>query len=380
MLSFFLQIHSTLIFLAVVAGPWIAALVFESICRTRRRRLATILIHFNQAIRCDLPLPAMLKAAARSDEDRIVRRYLAQLAECLQKGALLSTAMRESIRSVPQRVVGLISTAERTGSLKSTINYLADGLNQSIQSRRKSFAGIYITLLLFMTTAHFVVVMFRINPELQQYAYLSTDILGVSQYTWSILVYSVITVVVLAYLLVVTSASDQISALLLRFAHAFDLILYRIPVVGAIQRDRGLTDVCHVAAGALEAGISLNRAIAEAEHVGINRALRSQLRCWIVRLEAGDSPAEAARKAHLPSLVVGMVRSGTAAGNLAQVFDFMGHYFSAKFSRAVTTLRAALGPTLVILIGILTAIVAYQLMLPFLDAKLWELKEMGVGS
>jgi len=139
---------------------------------------------------------------------------------------------------------------------------------------------------------------------------------------------------------------------------------WHLPVLHALERDRGLGDVCHVLAQGLEAGLPLDRALAQAGELRMNPMLARRVRRWGRGVAEGRSLADAARAAGLPALFVGVLAGGQAGAELAPMFRFLGRHYDMRFSRAAAVLRGAAVPAMVLAFGSVVGWLAVSMILP----------------
>ena len=120
------------------------ALAWRFALRERHGRIA--LQYVEQAVRQNLPLPAMLHAAA-SGESGGLRRQLLRLAGYIESGATLGEAMERSLPGIPRRNVALIDAAEQLGILPVVLCASFAGRKAKCKRTRSSpstFAGIQL--------------------------------------------------------------------------------------------------------------------------------------------------------------------------------------------------------------------------------------------
>jgi type II secretory pathway component PulF len=144
---------------------------------------------------------------------------------------------------------------------------------------------------------------------------------------------------------------------------ALGFVAWYTPGLGGMTRWRALADACHVAADALEAGHPLDRALVEASRTGTNAVMAGRLADWADFARAGMSAAEGARRAEMPSLVVGLLRT-VAGAEIVDAFRFLARYYDSRFARTAVILHAALVPAMTIAMGVVVAVVAKSLFDP----------------
>jgi type II secretory pathway component PulF len=149
------------------------------------------------------------------------------------------------------------------------------------------------------------------------------------------------------------------SALLIRRG-----MMWWLPITHSIERDRGLADLFDTLADALEAGLPLPAAIDATLKLNLNPVLRGRVALWHQRVSAGIPLADAAREAKLSPLVVGMLRTGAAGGDLPQVCRFIARYHAMRFSRTAEVIRATFLPLTVLILAVAVGLFVIAMFLP----------------
>lgn len=108
-------------------SPILAMIAFTGIgtfMRSLRRAQArTLLAYLNQAVRLNLPLPPMLRAAELAERGRL-RVRLRRLRQRLEAGDSLGDAVERAAPDVPHRVLATIGAAEHLGQVPRALHRL----------------------------------------------------------------------------------------------------------------------------------------------------------------------------------------------------------------------------------------------------------------
>lgn len=328
----------------------------------RRRRAAIILTHLSQATTLNLPLARMLDAA-RWSESKETGRRLRHLRDLIEDGASLEAALPLATPEVSPRTVALIGAGERLGRLPQALARAVEEHRTRVgdDPSRNEFARWYPIMMTTATLLIVAAIMIFVMPKFMQ---IFQDFgLRLPQSTRTLIrvadgwADSPIAPVAMAFLLIGVVGSAFYQA----FGRArnegggdriglIDEILWRLPVIHAIQRDRGLGDAMQTIADALRTGHSLPRAIDEATRLRINAVLRDRLARWRGAIEEGARADEAAHRAGLPKLVGGMIASGRG-GDPAAAVEFLAAYYGGRFSRTRELIRAAVVPAMALVFG-----------------------------
>lgn len=366
-----------LLFLTVIllsGGLFILLTAAAALRLVRRRRAVLVLSHLEQAVRLNLPLPEALLAATFA-ETRGMRERLARLRTLLEEGQFIGDALAHCVPEVSARTVQLTLAAERAGRLPQTLRRLAEQQERAAvgQPDRVAFQHSYLLLNVMAVTMLLLAAAVWILPQFQMLTNdFGTALPWTTLWTFNTLrplgALALMTVVVLA----LVSAAAALWEMLGRrspygewgLGGVSDRLLWHLPLLRTVARDRSLADACHVLAESLRAGVPLDVALSEATSLRINQVLRAKLNRWSAALREGALPHEAARRAHMPALVVGFVGTATGGDQLADVLAFLGGYYDGRFSRALALIRALPIPVMTVAMGLVVGWIVISLFMP----------------
>jgi type IV pilus assembly protein PilC len=357
---------SGLLLLLVLTSALLAAL--------RRRRSHAVLAYLEQAMRLNLPLPAMLRAAERSERGGVARAVRRVRVE-LEGGQSVHDALAAALPGAPPRAIGLVGAAERSGRLPRALERL--GHEAVTRFAGRPGAELFLrwyppTLALVMgliVTCVYVFVIPKYMHIFRDFKLALPRPTMMLVRTWELIAAPIVVVVVAATLLYV---GRMVTAILLPrsvgpgpLRWMTDRITWAAPAVAGMTRWRALADTCHVMADALEAGHTFERALTEASRSGTNDVLAEKLGVWSDHARAGLPPAEGARRAGMPPLIVGLLRTASGADHV-ELLRFLARYYDGRFARSAVVLQAALVPALTIVMGAIVGSIVYCLFLPLI--------------
>jgi type IV pilus assembly protein PilC len=340
----------------------------------RRRRATAILGYLEQAVRLNLPLVPMLDAASRS-ESRVLARRLAELADVLRAGVPLSVALVH-VPELPLRATALLATAERTGSLAAAFRRLLHEDGQLHRDRSLGngiFVSAYMSSYPIMAIAVLAVVVIYVMPRLERILLdfklplpqVTQWLIALTSGYWLLLMAGIIALICVLWigsklwdLFVPRSIVGPFRVL--------QLLAWWTPLLGRAIRDRGLGDVFRVLADSARAGLPLPLALLEAGSLRLNCAQGMQIQSWREGVEQGLSMSEAARRAGLPPLAVGLMSSAQAGAGSHEAFEFLSTYYAGRFSRCAILLRSALIPVMTLLFGAIVLFIAASIFTPII--------------
>jgi type II secretory pathway component PulF len=339
----------------------VALLTTQSRVALRRRRAAVVLTYLEQAVRLNLPLPRFLGSAAASESGMTFRRLIA-LRNRLEAGDTIDDSLGRSVPEISSRALGLIAAAQRTGRLPQALDRLVREDRRT--PRDPSEQAFFITYPIAMSAGLIAIVsmiMIFVMPKYQMILkdfgapmppatmwLLSTAKVFADNAVWMLLL--------LLLGLIVWFVADLIwPAMERRWSW----------LTGWFTRDRDLADVCRVVADALDSGLPLDAALRHAGELSISNPLRWRLYRWAGGIERGDAANDAAKRARMPKIIVGLVSTAqvTAA---RETFVFLARYYASLFRRMQAIGRAAAVPGMVFFFASVVALVALGLFMPII--------------
>lgn len=376
------------VFFGWIAAPIAALFIAFSADRIARQRRAmrarNVLAYVAHAIQLNLPLDPFL-AAAEASERGAARTQIATLRIALQSGLPVHLALESVIPDLPHGLTASLAAAEPIGQLQPALASLVEEQEPTDPSddSRIPYQRFYpLTLLLAITsilifTTTFVLPKFReifkdfrvALPPLTQRVMALTSALTDS----ALLVYLVPLVVLAIIYIPMSYYFHRVFLPYWQFPARIGLsqaLRWWVPILHGIERDRSMAASAEFLARASAAGVPLPRALERTLHLPTNPFFRTRLRTWSSFLASGRTPADAARAAGLPGLLVGLLAPGPGGGSgagedaLPATFDFLARYYRQRFSRTEILLRAAVEPVIVLFLGALVLAFAVATIAP----------------
>lgn len=355
--------------------PFAVLLAVSTLVRVRRRRVASVLGYVDQAVRLNLPLVPMVRAAANGESPRTALR-LEALAEQLGSGATLAEALRHAVPEVSPRLASVVAAGEGMHKLPTVLARVAEQRRVEDEREGARYGMVWgypwavlaaaLLVLMFLTGMvapkfieifeDFDVALPPITVAFNEFSrWLGGPLLG-RMGNPNQLVPGMLWILLGAF----------VSGLVVMVTRSTGLrdVLWYVPIAGSLERDRGLGDVCHVLEQALRAGLPMDAALAEAAELRVNGVLRRRVAAWSKRVHAGEPVDRAAREAGMPPLVSGLVATGTAGAGLPEALGFLRRFYDHRFSRTAAFVQAAWTPISTLLLAALVLWIALAWFVP----------------
>jgi type IV pilus assembly protein PilC len=355
----------------------LAVVVVSARCAVAyRRRTAALLVgYLEQAVRLNLPLAPLLSAVERGESESL-RPRLAALRLTLEQGAPVGEALLTAAPGADRRTVELLTAAERNGALPQALARLyRDEIRAADTDRdpgRGAAVGAYALSVAFAQACLLLLIAVFVMPKFEQiFKDFRMPLPPVTRVMTRATGTFSVPVGVAAGIGVVWLMSRSLRQLLRQRAargplqNLWDRLAWAAPVAGRLARDRGLADALHVVGDAIEAGRPAPDALAEAQLAHVNVVLRHRIARWAQLVDEGEGFADAARRAGMPRLVVGLIATAQPA-DLVNALRFLARYYGARFSRLTLLLNAAAAPMLALVFGAVVAAAAVGVLVPLI--------------
>lgn len=327
------------------------------------RQLATL-------IRSGLPIEHALSAVARqAGKDRVERILLAVRAKVLE-GHSLARSLGEFPKAFPEMYQATVAAGESSGHLEQVLDQMAEYLETRNDTGRSItqamvypifiivFSGLVITFLMTYVVPKMVAVF---EGRGQTLPLLTRIMISVSEFfqNWIWLVVLVSVVVVVAF-----SRAMRDPAFKLR-VHAR---LASMPMVGTLLRAGESARLASTLGILGRSGVPLVEALGISEQVIGNLAIREALRHAASRVREGGSLSKALdTSGYFPPMLVQMIASGEASGDLDQMLTRAADYQERDLNNTVTTMVGLLGPLMLLLMAGIVVMVVLAVVMPMLD-------------
>ncbi|MGD0464045.1 MAG: type II secretion system F family protein [Tepidisphaeraceae bacterium] len=334
----------------------------------RRRRMLLILGNLEKASQLNLPLSRMILAAAQGEKG-VLRLRLMALHDRLDAGEPLDQALIHFIPEISLHAVRAIGAGQRMGCL----SHVLSGLTRRRSGQDLSLArnlGIYrvypivflavLWLFLIVVLPKFQGMFHDFKTVLPQPTRFLMDLSHQPSFWWVLL-----TLAALAPL----GRTFQNTFPSFRKISPFggsvgDRFIWWMPVAGGYVRDRGMADLCDLAAVGVEMGHPLDQTLRDAADAQPSAVMRHRTAAWADAIARGQPIHEAARFAGFPDLFVSMLATVRDSDGLLQVLEFLWRHYEYRFVRTRTVIQAAYVPIVVFLMGAMVALLGVSLLKP----------------
>lgn len=327
------------------------------------RQLASLLV-------AGLPLDEALAALADQAERAYVGELLAAIRAEVLGGSSLSVALAQNPKDFPDIYRALVSAGEHSGNLGLVLSRLAD----YIESRNALTSKIKLafTYPAIVTVVAFAIVIFLLSyvvPQVvsvfantkQKLPTLTIIMLWLSDFVrnWGWLA----AIVLVAIGVLIRNLLKQ-PALRLSW-HKW---LLTAPLFGKLVRGYNTARFASTLAILTSAGVPILRGLQAAGETLNNVALKTNVEDASTRVREGTSLARAlAAQNQFPPVLVHLIRSGEATGNLPAMLERAAQGEAQELERRTLFLTGLLEPALILTMGVVVLLIVLAVLMPIIE-------------
>jgi type IV pilus assembly protein PilC len=350
---------------------------------TSRHTTAVYVIStIGSSMRQNLPLPMALESAAAGRKDRR-SMTLKRIQKWLVQGYSLSQSIRRGYPKCPGYAVAMIAAAERIDQLPLAIGALeADMLTKADERRKiKLVHPLYpvivmsFTFIILLCLVKFVIPQFKsVLEEMVGEAALpaSTRLLvGITNF----ITYEYGWVIVLVFALVVLVGIPVSIRIKFRprrpekpylVSRIGDFIKWHLPVLRWFEKNYSMVQVVELLRLSLNAGSTVDDAIADTLGLDVNNCFRKRIRQWLEKVQRGDNIATAARETKLGSPLAWAFDDQVNQGNTLAILEMLESFYRSHYSYYVNLARFIMWPCIILLMGAMVGFVVYAIFSPLI--------------
>ena len=327
------------------------------------RQLATL-------IRSGMPVEQSLTAVARqAGKPRVERIILAVRARVLE-GHSLAGSLAEFPRAFPEMYRATVAAGEQSGHLEQVLEQLAEYLETRHDTGRSvTQAMIYPAFIMVFSSLVITVLMMYVVPKMVEVfinqgrvlPLLTRIMIVISDFfrDWLWLVALLVTAAAVLF-----GRAMREPAFRLRVHKR----LVTVPLIGGVLRAADSARLASTLGILGRAGVPLVEALAISAQVVGNLAIRDAVKEAAARVREGGNLSRALDKSgYFPPMMVQMIASGEASGELDQMLTRAADYQERDLNSTVSTAVGLLGPLMLLVMAGFVVLVVLAVVLPMLE-------------
>ena len=327
------------------------------------RQLATL-------VAAGLPVEESLHTIARQSDKRRVSALVMNVRAQVLEGHSLATALNAYPSAFGTMYRSTVAAGEQSGYLHAVLDNLADHTEQRFESVRNVQMALFYPILLFVVSIAIIAgLMVYVVPKIvgvfertgNELPFLTTALIDISGFLrgnwWAIAIAVVAAVLLVRWLL-------RQSEFRLRWDHR----KLKLPIAGKVVRSGNASRYASTLAILSTSGVPLVDAMQIARSVVTNSWLKRRLAEAVQRVSEGSSLRAALEGVrYFPPMLLHMVASGEASGQLDSMLAKVADYQQKELTRLVTTLVQLFQPLMLLFMAGLVLLIVLAILVPILS-------------
>ncbi|MDO4683854.1 MAG: type II secretion system inner membrane protein GspF [Lautropia sp.] len=317
-----------------------------------------------------LPLERALNAVVEQAESARIRERFAAVRSDVVSGQTLTQAMAKFPRDFPDTYRALISAGEQSGDLAQVMSRLATYVeNRTALVSKVKMAFTYPIIVAVVAVAVIIALLTYVVPQVvsvfnqtrQDLPTLTLILIQVSAFIrhWGWLVLLGAGVAFAAFRYTLRAPTARLS---------FHAWLLKMPLFGRLIRGINSARFASTLAILSASGVPLIKALDAGANTLNNEAMKAEVREALARVREGAPLARALGAGKtFPPLLVHMIASGEATGELPQMLERAAETLSQEVERKTLTMTTLLEPLLILFTGGIVLMIVLAVLLPIIE-------------
>lgn len=332
-------------------------------------RLALLLRQLATMLKSGQPLADALFAISEQCPPQ-QRELLRTLRRGLQEGTPFSATLRGFSREFPPLYVSSIAAAEKSGSLTSVLEELADHAEQQHTLKQNLWLALsYPILLALVATAIIIALLIYVMPQVVQvFDALDTELPPITRFMLltSDLVagFGWIAVVLVFFAGITLAIMRRSPPQRLRL----DSAAIRLPVIGALIADQQIARFTRTLGVACKNAVPVPEAMEMAAATTTNSALFAAIEEARQNVVEGVSLYHALSACgYFPPVLMQLIHSGEHGGNLGELLTHAAKLLHDDYSNRLKVQVNLIEPALILIMGSVVLLIVLAILVPILD-------------
>ncbi|MDN4501935.1 type II secretion system F family protein [Alteromonadaceae bacterium BrNp21-10] len=325
-----------------------------------------------------IPILRAINGLAESSSSKLMTKTLLSVAEQLERGRSISSAMHSHPKIFNQLYVSIVHVGENTGKLDEVFLQLATYLEREQETRKQIKAAVrYPTFVIAALVIAMVILNIWVIPIFAgMFIKLGANLPFMTKL---LMASSDLFVTQWPYMLVVTIASVWGLKRYIatdRGCYNWDKLKLNLPIVGDIVERSLLSRYARSFSMMLSSGVPLTTSLNLVADAVDNRYMGQRIVDMRRNIEKGDSLLRASSHSELfTPLVLQMVSVGEETGRVDELLGDVAEYYEREVDYDIKNLTSKIEPILIVFVAIMVLILALGIFTP-----MWEMASAYKGA
>ena len=338
--------------------------------KVKADEFTNFLRQFAVMVNAGIPISDCMNSLRSQRFSKPLRVVLQKIYYDIESGILLSEAFEKHPKVFPSFFVSMVAIGEVSGSLDNVLLSMADYYENDRRIKKKAkSAMVYPTVLLVLVFAVLLFVMLFILPSFESTINeLGGEVPTITRVMMSIShfiqnkIYIIIPVIVVVFIAIKLFFKTK------KGKYIRDYLLFRLPIVGKVQRNLITSRFAKAFAILLGSGMNLIDCLENLKKMLGNEVFSRKFNFTIEEVKRGRRLAPSIEATKLfPSILTEMINVGEETGNIEDVLVATSSYFDELVESSISKAIASLEPVMIIAIGGIVAIAILSVLVPIIS-------------
>ena len=339
--------------------------------KVKLKDLAVFCRQFYTMLNAGVPILTCLEILSEQIENEKLRKATREVQEEVEKGGILSEAMKKHEDVYPNLLVSLVASGEASGNLDSIMLRMATHYEKENKINNKvSSAMVYPMVLSFVAVAAVVFILTYVMPTFMDiFSESGTELpwstkllLGMSEGIknyWFILMIIVISIVMGLRIYLRTDQGKMMSS---------ELKL-KLPVIKELNQMIIVSRFTRTLSILISSGLPLISALEMVSQVSGNKVAENALIKVKDKVMIGENLYSSMKETNVfPAMLYSMIKIGEDTGSLDDILNKTADFYDEELDSTIQKSVAFIEPVLIVVMGLTIGFIVISIMLPMFDS------------
>ena len=311
-----------------------------------------------------------LNIMSKQITNKKLKNVVAEIEEEVEKGEMLSTAMKKYSDVFPNLLISMVESGEISGNLDTMMLRMSAHYEKENKINNKIKAAmvypavlsvVAIVAVMFIMTFVMPTFMDMFASEEINLPLITKILLGASGFLQNnvvlIIIFFIFGVVGLRYY----KKTEQ--GIL-----TFSYLKLNLPILGSLNKKIIVSRFTRTLSTLLASGVSLVQALPVVGGVLGNKIAQDALENVRERVVRGEGLSEPIKQISIfPEMLSSMINIGEETGQLDEILNKTADFYDEEVEQAITTTTALIEPLLIVVMGLVIGLIVVSIMLPMFD-------------
>ncbi|AKL95272.1 type IV pilus assembly protein PilC [Clostridium aceticum] len=338
--------------------------------KVKLKDLTVFCKQFHTMLQAGMSLSNCLEVLMDQTENKTLRTIVEDLFTQVQKGTVLSEAMKKYKKIFPPILINMVEAGEMTGTLDEVLGRMSEHFEKEgkINAKIKGAMmypmilsivaiGVVIFLLVFIMPT-FIGMFTSSGVTLPLPTRILLAFSNILTTFWYVFLFAIVGIVFLLHRILSTDNGKR----------AYDRLKFRIPIVKGSIIKIVTSRFTRTLSSLLSSGIPIISALEASANVTNNKVVTDGIEMVVEDIRKGVSLAALLKKMNVfPPMMISMVSIGEESGSLDTMLSKTADFYDQELEAAIQQMVSMLEPLMIVVMAVIIGFIVIAMMLPMFD-------------